>query len=122
MIDRAISSTQIMIKLGHYFKVRRNHKRPLRFIVPRALVRSGLCTRMTIPQTWYRLRFYPSSLSEQLWVDHCPREPDLQLICTYLRSGDRVIDVGVSVGDTVLTSAQDRALAGVSGPSRRSII
>ena len=88
-----------------YLRILRNHKRPLRFIAGRALVKSGLCTRLTIPQDGYRLRFYPSNLSEQLWVDRSWREPELQLIRAYLRVGDHVIDVGANVGDTALAAA-----------------
>ena len=66
--------------MKNYLRILRNHKRPLRFIAGRALAKSGLCTRLTIPQDGYRLRFYPSNLSEQLWVDRTWREPELQLI------------------------------------------
>jgi FkbM family methyltransferase len=88
-----------------YASILRNHRQPLRFVVGRLLVKSGLCTRFTIPQNGYRLRFYPSNLSEQLWVDRTWREPELQLIRAYLRNGDQVIDVGANVGDTALTAA-----------------
>ncbi|PWB83569.1 MAG: FkbM family methyltransferase [Methylocystaceae bacterium] len=88
-----------------YASILRNHKRPLRFLAGRVLVKSGLCTLLTIPQNGYRLRFYPSNLSEQLWVDRTWREPELRLIRAYLRNGDHVIDVGANVGDTALTAA-----------------
>lgn len=94
-----------MSRIVHYRFVLGNHKRPMRFIVGRALVKSGLCTRLTIQQDGYRLRFYPSNLSEQLWVDHTLREPELTLIRAYLRAGDYVIDVGANVGDTVFTAS-----------------
>lgn len=91
--------------MNHYFSILRSHKRPLRFIAGRILVKSGYCRYLTIPQLGYRLRFYPSNLSEQLWVDRGWREPELRLIRAYLRPGDQVIDVGANVGDTVLTAA-----------------
>ena len=83
----------------------RDHKRPLRFVAGRMLVKSGLCERLTIPQNGYHLRFYPSNLSEQLWVDRSWREPELTLIRAYLRPGDKVIDVGANVGDTAITAS-----------------
>lgn len=91
--------------MKNYVHILRNHKHPLRFIAGRALVKSGLCESLMIPQNGYCLRFYPSNLSEQLWVDRTWREPELRLIRTYLRSGNHVIDVGANVGDTVLTAA-----------------
>lgn len=71
----------------------------------RALVKSGLCRLLTIPQSGYRLRFYPSNLSEQLWADPSWREPELMLMRTYLQPGDKIIDVGANVGDTALTAS-----------------
>jgi FkbM family methyltransferase len=91
--------------MRHYARILRQHRRPLRFIAGRALVRSGLCKLLTIPQRGYRLRFYPSNLSEQLWVDRSWREPELRLIRAYLRPCDHVIDVGANVGDTALTAS-----------------
>ena len=91
--------------MRHYLQVLRDHKRPLRFVAGRMLVKSGLCERLTIPQNGYHLRFYPSNLSEQLWVDRSWREPELTLIRAYLRLGDKVIDVGANVGDTAITAS-----------------
>jgi FkbM family methyltransferase len=71
----------------------------------RILVKTRLCQHLTIAQKGYRLRFYPSNLTEQLWVDRHWREPELALIRAYLRQGDHVIDVGANVGDTALTAA-----------------
>ena len=95
-----------------YIEILRQHKRPLRFVAGRVLVVSGLCSLLTIPQHGYRLRFYPSNLSEQLWVDRGWREPELRLIRAYLRPGDRAIDVGANVGDTALTAALAVGAAG----------
>jgi FkbM family methyltransferase len=88
-----------------YIKIVRGHKRPLRFLFARLLVKSGLCRFFTIPQDGYRLRFHPSNLSEQLWVSPRTRAEALEFFRAYLRPGDRVIDVGANIGDTVLTSA-----------------
>jgi FkbM family methyltransferase len=40
-----------------------------------------------------------------LWVSPERRTEDLEFFCAYLKPGDRVIDVGANIGDTVLTSA-----------------
>ncbi len=83
----------------------RAHKKPLRFLLARLLVKSGLCRFFTIQQNGYRLRFQPSNLSEQLWVFPQTREEPLEFFRAYLKPGDSVIDVGANIGDTVLTSA-----------------
>lgn len=95
-----------------YVSILRNHKRPFRFVAGRLLVKTGLCARLTIPQAGYRLRFYPSNLSEQLWVDNAWREPELRLIRACLRPGDHMIDVGANVGDTALTAALEVGAGG----------
>ena len=94
-----------MPAFSHYLRVLATHKHPLRFLAARALVQTEFCRWLTIPQNGYRLRFYPTNLSEQLWVDPGCREPELRLIRAYLRPGDHVIDVGANVGDTALTAA-----------------
>jgi FkbM family methyltransferase len=94
-----------MMKLAHFASVLRNHRRPFRLVVARALTMSGLSSRLTIPQRGYRLRFYPSNLSELLWVDPTARERELRLVRACLQPGDHVIDVGANVGDTALTAA-----------------
>lgn len=88
-----------------YIKIVRAHQRPLRFLLARLLVKSGLCRFLTIKQNGYRLRFHPSNLSEQLWVYPETRVEALEFFCAYLKPGDRVIDVGANIGDTVLTSS-----------------
>jgi FkbM family methyltransferase len=89
----------------NYVHIVIEHKRPLRFLVGRFLVKSGLCRLLTIQQNGYCLRFYPSNLSEQLWLDRSWREPELRFVKAYLRLGDHAIDVGANVGDTALTAS-----------------
>jgi len=88
-----------------YINILRHHQRPLRFLLARILVKSGLCRLFTIEQNGYRLRFHPSNLSEQLWISPETRIEALAFFYAYLKPGDRVIDVGANIGDTVLTSA-----------------
>jgi FkbM family methyltransferase len=97
---------------ARYIRIALQNKRPVRFLAGRALVTSGLCRFLTIPQQGYRLRFYPSNLSEQLWSDRTWRDADLNFMRAYLRPGDHVIDVGANVGDTALTAALAVGAAG----------
>lgn len=77
----------------------------MRFVLARLLVMSGLCRFFTIPQNGYRIRFHPANLSTNLWINPGNREEALSFFNAYLKAGDRVIDVGANIGDTVLTSA-----------------
>jgi FkbM family methyltransferase len=89
----------------NYLEILGRHQRPMKFMAARALATSGACRAFTIRQNGYRLRFYPTNVSEQLWVDPTWREPELWFFRAYLRPGDTVIDVGANIGDTALTAA-----------------
>jgi FkbM family methyltransferase len=54
----------------------------------------------------YKLRFFPSNVSLQFWIDPRARDEDLQFFRDFLRGGDAVIDVGANIGDTALTIAK----------------
>jgi FkbM family methyltransferase len=71
----------------------------------RILWRSGLCRFLTIEQDGYRIRFHPSSVSVQLWLDPLERARTPAFLRKYLRSGEIVVDVGANVGTTVLAAA-----------------
>jgi FkbM family methyltransferase len=68
-------------------------------------VKSGICRAMKISQKGFQLRFYPSNVSEQLWVNPTWRDQELCFFRSYLKPADRVIDVGANIGDTALTAA-----------------
>jgi FkbM family methyltransferase len=91
--------------VNRYFRILCNQRRPIRFLLARGLATSGLCRFLTIKRRGYRLRFHRSNLSEQLWLDPASREEALEFFRAYLKPGDRVVDVGANIGDTVLTSA-----------------
>ena len=87
-----------------YLKIIRAQERPIRFMVARLLTKSGLCRMLYIQQRGYYLRFHPANLAEQLWVKPWSRQDALEFFCVYLKPGDKVIDVGSNIGDTVLTA------------------
>jgi FkbM family methyltransferase len=91
--------------MKHYIRILQAHPRPIRLILARGLAISGLCRRLTIKQQGYRLRFHRSNLAEQLWINPLCREDALEFFRAYLKPGDKVIDVGANIGDTVLTAA-----------------
>jgi FkbM family methyltransferase len=86
--------------------VLRRHPRPLRFVLGRLLSRTGWCRRFLIHQPGYRLRFFPSNLAEQLWVDSTQRQHALAFFRRYLRAGDVVADVGANIGDVAIVCAR----------------
>lgn len=83
----------------------RGHQRPLRFVLARLLMLTGACRFLTIQQAGYRLRFHPSNISSQLWIDPHQRAADLRFLNDYLQPGDVMVDVGANIGETVLTAA-----------------
>ncbi len=91
--------------INRYISILKKHEHPVRFVLARLLVLSGLCRFFTIPQNGYRIRFHPANLPTNLWINPCNREDALSFFNAYLKSGDRVIDVGANIGDTVLTSS-----------------
>lgn len=91
--------------MKNYWSLVRGHKRPARFVLARLLMLTGACRLLTIPQCGYRLRFHPANASSQLWIDPDERAADFRFLRDYLKPGDRVIDVGANVGETVMTAA-----------------
>jgi len=96
----------MLYRLRHYLDILRKNPRPARFVAARALVITGLCRYWVIPQSrGYKLRFFPSNLSEQLWINPTARDEPLAFFAEYLRPGDTVIDVGANIGDTCIVCA-----------------
>lgn len=71
------------------------------------LIATGLCRLLTFSHQGYRLRFYPSHISRQLWCDPASRDEtkEYAFLRRYLRTGDHVIDVGANVGTMTLLVA-----------------
>jgi FkbM family methyltransferase len=93
-----------------YIGVLRREEQPVRFLISRALMYSGLSKRIVIQKRGFRLRFYPTNASAQQWVDpyhdhdkeHGDREESF--FRRYLRPGDVVVDVGANFGLTALAA------------------
>ena len=98
--------------MKRYLDILRKHRHPVRFVVARLLVLTGLCRLFTIPQRGYRLRFHPANLPTCLWIEPSCREEPLEFFHAYLKPGDKVVDVGANVGDTVLTASVQVGSAG----------
>jgi FkbM family methyltransferase len=93
-----------------YAHVLVREKQPVRFLISRVLMYSGLCRRIVIQKRGFRLRFYPTNATAQQWVDpyhlrdkeHGHREETF--FTRYLRPGDVVVDVGANIGLTALAA------------------
>ena len=83
----------------------KKQKHPLKFIIAKSLIRSNLCKFFKIKQKNYTLKFYPSALSRQLWINPNYEHTATRFFQDYLKKGDFVIDVGSSIGTVTLESA-----------------
>ncbi len=101
------------MNLAHWVNVVRNHPHPVRLIAARALQFSGLSPLFTIRLDDYRLRFYPTNTSANLWIDPDSRFHDLALFRDYCRPGDTVVDVGANIGEVSIVLSR-----GVGGSGR----
>lgn len=98
--------------LGHWLDVLQRHPRPARLIAARFLERSGLSPLLTITLDGYRLRFYPTNMSANLWINPAGRVHGLALFKDYCRPGDVAVDVGANIGEVSILLSKG---AGPSG-------
>ncbi len=88
------------------YRIIRQQQQPVRFLISRVLWRSGLCRFFLIHRDGYRLRFYPSALSAEYWLNPDARREDEQFISVYLRPGEVFVDVGANIGALTLVAAK----------------
>jgi FkbM family methyltransferase len=91
--------------VGKYFRILFSHPTPLRFLTARVLSLTGVSRAFKSQHDGFALRFYPSNISEQLWIDPNFRRAELDFFYRYVRSGDKIVDVGANIGDTALVCA-----------------
>lgn len=89
-----------------YNKIR-SQKKPLRFLLSRALWHSRLCYLFTIKfASGIKIRFFPTAGSSSFWLDPYSCIDEESFITSYLREGDTFIDVGANIGYVTLTAAK----------------
>ncbi len=66
----------------------------------------------TIQLDGYALRFYPTNVSANLWINPDSRFHDLSLFKDYCRPGDTVVDVGANIGEVSIVFSQRVGAAG----------
>ncbi|MBS1816593.1 MAG: FkbM family methyltransferase [Acidobacteria bacterium] len=93
-------------RLVRYWWALRHHEQPFWFLLGRILMATGLSPLVTIQRHGFALRFYPSSISLELWLHAGETRNDVEhLFRSYLRPGDTVVDVGANVGLYTLACA-----------------
>lgn len=95
MFDRLSSWPRIIIK----------QRRPVRFLISRLLMRTGLSRFLLIRRQSYTLRFWPSALSAAIWVDPESRQRTEHFLRSYLRPGDTFVDIGANIGTMALEAS-----------------
>lgn len=94
------------MRLVHWARVIGRHPRPLRLIGARLLQLAGLSPLFTIRLDGYALRFYPTNVSANLWINPDSRFHDLSLFKDYCRPGDVIVDVGANIGEVSIIVSQ----------------
>jgi FkbM family methyltransferase len=97
---------------GTYLKTASGHPRPIRYLVGLVTLYTGLGSWCTFRYQGFRLRLYPSALTNALWVDPTGRREDDHLIRSLLREGDTYVDVGANIGTLAIAAAQTVGAAG----------
>lgn len=88
--------------LTRWLRILATHPRPFRLVTAKLLTWSRLSPLLTLQLDGYRLRFYPSNATLNLWVSPESRVHGLELFRDYCGSGDVVVDVGANVGEVSL--------------------
>lgn len=84
----------------------KDHPFPLKFILSRILLKTGLCQLLTVERSGYKIRFNRSGISAQLWVDPSRMRWEEQFLEDYLKEGDVFIDVGANIGTLSLRASK----------------
>ncbi|PKP88630.1 MAG: hypothetical protein CVT78_00135 [Alphaproteobacteria bacterium HGW-Alphaproteobacteria-17] len=84
-----------------------NEQRPVRFLFSRLLARTGLAERfgLKIRRQGYKLHFFNTALSMNLWLYANGRSEDVEIVRALLKPGGTYVDIGANIGDLVLAGA-----------------
>ena len=89
-----------------------SHKKPLKYLVSRLMMKLGICRYFYITRNGYRIRFHPVGIPAQLWIEPNRMRWEEQILEQVLKEGDVFIDIGANVGTLTCRAAE---LVGSSG-------
>lgn len=67
------------------------------------LVRTGFCKLIIIKTNGYKLHYYPTAISSDLWQYPDSRKYEM---CPYIKAGQLIVDVGANIGTTAIPSSK----------------
>ena len=86
-------------------KILLNHQHPFKLLLTEFLRRTGLSMLFIIDRGYYKIRFYSTLLSRELFIDPRSRQDDEDFFISYLKKDDTVVDIGANIGTLTLLSA-----------------
>lgn len=95
-----------------YIKIISKQEKPIRFLISRLLILTGVWRFIKIKKNGYYLLLQPSSISLTLWINRHARSEDVDVIKMILRPGDSFYDIGANIGQLSIEAA---ILVGASG-------
>ena len=98
--------------LYRMFKILSKQKFLFRFIISRIFIKSGLLNSFYFIRNNYKIYFNESSLTLALWVNKNERINEENFICSYIKEGNTVVDVGSNIGNISLPCAQNVGISG----------
>jgi len=102
----------LLVMLYRIFKILSKQKFLFRFIISRIFIKSGLLNSFYFIRNNYKIYFNESSLTLSLWVNKNKRINEEKFICSYIKEGNTVVDVGSNIGNISLPCAQNVGISG----------
>lgn len=92
-----------------YYNTIQAQNNPIKFIIAILLMRMKISKYFLIKQKHYKLKFYPTKISRELWIDPEFLEKNWSIrnnfFWNYLKKDDVVIDAGSHIGQITIESA-----------------
>lgn len=95
-----------------YIKILKYQKFKIRFVLSRLFIKTGILKNFSFFRNTYKIQLNPSSLTLSMWVNKNERIKEENFICSFLKKGDNVFDVGANIGTVSLACAK---IVGITG-------
>ncbi|NOU92417.1 FkbM family methyltransferase [Paenibacillus sp. LMG 31456] len=94
-----------MVDFVKYNSILREQERPIRFIIGRILMLTGLSKFIIINRDQFKIYFNPTAVTANYWMNPEKVYSEESFFTHFLESGDTVVDVGANIGALTLTAA-----------------